>query len=144
VGLFKAGDQVLVLMQRMIMYVSTKPKNLIEWAGPKASQILGGPWVGCGFCQALPIPYRIGSLSIKLLIVWPVPLAEVWTLNNFSFDFVGFLLNFQWQRLLKNQLLPHLRSKSYKTTSIKSSSSRAFQEYQECATISLIFLVLSF
>ncbi len=178
VGLFRAGDQVLVLMQRMIMYVSMKPKNLIEWAGPEASQILGGPWVGCGFCQALPIPYRrwsnqtwwefqgsrggtvelagkadsvllcwfchplvnqqkwpvmpfqaywtwlneeplhhsigiriyecfltghLGSLSIKLLLVWPVPLDEVWTLNNFSFDFVGFLLNFQWQILLKIQ-----------------------------------------
>ncbi len=60
VGLFRAGDQVLVLMQRMIMYVSMKPKNLIEWAGPEASQILGGPLVGCGFSQALPIPYGRG------------------------------------------------------------------------------------
>jgi len=44
--------------------------------------------------------------------------------------FSGFCLNFQWQKSLKNQYLPHSESKSYQINSIKSCSSRCFQQHQ--------------
>jgi hypothetical protein len=44
--------------------------------------------------------------------------------------FFGIYLNFQWQKLLKNQCLPHSESKSYEKNSIKSCSSRSFQEHK--------------
>jgi hypothetical protein len=39
-------------------------------------------------------------------------------------------LNFQQQKSLKNQHLPHSTSKSYQVNSIKSCSSRSFQQHQ--------------
>jgi hypothetical protein len=39
-------------------------------------------------------------------------------------------LNFQWQKSLKNQYIPHSKSKSYQINSIKSCSSRSFQQHQ--------------
>jgi hypothetical protein len=39
-------------------------------------------------------------------------------------------LNFQWQKSLENQYVPHSKSKSYQINSIKSCSSRSFQQYQ--------------
>jgi hypothetical protein len=42
----------------------------------------------------------------------------------------GIYLNFQWQKSLKNQHLPHFESKSYQINSIKSCSSGPFQEHQ--------------
>jgi hypothetical protein len=39
-------------------------------------------------------------------------------------------LNFQLQKSLQNQYLPHSESKSYQTNSIKSCSSRSFQQHQ--------------
>jgi hypothetical protein len=44
--------------------------------------------------------------------------------------FFGIYLNFQWQKSLKNQYLPHSKSKSYQINSIKSCSSRSFQQHQ--------------
>jgi hypothetical protein len=44
--------------------------------------------------------------------------------------FFGIYLNFQQQKSLKNQYLPHSESKSYQINSIKSCSSRSFQEDQ--------------
>jgi len=44
--------------------------------------------------------------------------------------FFGIYLNFQQQKLLKNQYLPHSESKSYQINSIKSCSSRSFQEHR--------------
>jgi hypothetical protein len=41
--------------------------------------------------------------------------------------FFGIYLNFQQQKSLKNQYLPHSESKSYQLNSIKSCSSRSFQ-----------------
>jgi len=38
-------------------------------------------------------------------------------------------LNFQPHKSLKNQYLPHSESKSYQTDSIKSCSSRSFQQH---------------
>jgi hypothetical protein len=48
--------------------------------------------------------------------------------TDFSFQlFFGIYLNFQQQKLLENQYLPHSESKSYQINSIKSCSSRSFQ-----------------
>ncbi len=44
--------------------------------------------------------------------------------------FLGIYLNFQQQKSLENQYLPHSESKSYQINSIKSSSSRSFQQHQ--------------
>ncbi len=44
--------------------------------------------------------------------------------------FFGISLNFQQQKSLKNQYLPHSKSKSYQINSIKSCSSRSFQQHQ--------------
>jgi hypothetical protein len=44
--------------------------------------------------------------------------------------FFGIYFNFQWQKSLENQYLPHSESKSYQINSIKSSSSRSFQQHQ--------------
>jgi hypothetical protein len=50
----------------------------------------------------------------------------------FSFQtwFLGIYLNFQQQKSLKHQYLPHFESKSYQINSIKSCSSRSFQQHQ--------------
>ncbi len=44
--------------------------------------------------------------------------------------FFGIYLNFQRQKSLQNQYLPHSESKSYQTNSIKSCSSRSFEQHQ--------------
>ncbi len=44
--------------------------------------------------------------------------------------FFGIYLNFQRQKSLKNQYLPHSESKSYQVNSTKSCSSRSLQEHQ--------------
>jgi hypothetical protein len=49
--------------------------------------------------------------------------------TDFSFQNLVYL-NFQWQKSLKNQDLPHSESKSYQINSIKSCSSRSFQQHQ--------------
>jgi hypothetical protein len=52
--------------------------------------------------------------------------------TDFSFqNFVfGIYLNFQWQKSLQKQYLLHSESKSYQINSIKSCSSRSFQQHQ--------------
>ncbi len=54
--------------------------------------------------------------------MWPVPLAQVLSRPRLIFPsktwFFGIYLNFQWQKSLKNQYLPHSESKSYQTNSI--------------------------
>jgi hypothetical protein len=42
----------------------------------------------------------------------------------------GIYLNFQVQKSFKNQYLPDVESKSYQINSIKSYSSRSFQQHQ--------------
>jgi len=44
--------------------------------------------------------------------------------------FFGIYLNFQWQKSLKNQYLPHSEFKTYQINYIKSCSSRSFQPHQ--------------
>jgi hypothetical protein len=51
--------------------------------------------------------------------------------------FFGIYLNFQQQKSLKNQYLPHSESKSYQINSIKSCSSRSFQQHQRHTPIPL-------
>jgi hypothetical protein len=48
-------------------------------------------------------------------------------------------LNFQQQKSLKNQYLPHSESKSYQINSINSCSSRSFQQLQRHIPIPLKF-----
>jgi hypothetical protein len=71
--------------------------------------------------------------------VWHVLLAQVLPRPQLIFPskiwFSGIYLNFQWQKSLKNQYLPHSKSKSYQKDSIKSSSSRPFQQHQGNITI---------
>ncbi len=66
--------------------------------------------------------------------MWPVPLAQVLPRPQLIFAsktwFFGIYLNFQWQKSLKNQDLPHFESKSYQINSLKSCSSRSFQQHQ--------------
>ncbi len=76
-------------------------------------------------------------LSLKTLLlndytgVWPVPLAQELPRPQLIFPsktwFFGIYLNFQWQKSLQNQYLPHSESKPYQINSIKSCSSRSFQ-----------------
>jgi len=49
-------------------------------------------------------------------------------------------LKFQQQKSLKNQYLPHSESKSYKINSIKSCSSRSFQQHQSHIPIQINLL----
>ncbi len=66
--------------------------------------------------------------------MWPVLLAQVLPRPQLIFAsktwFFGIYLNFQWQESLKNQDLPHSQSKSYQINSLKSCSSRSFQQHQ--------------
>jgi len=52
------------------------------------------------------------------IMVWPIPLAQVLPSPQLIFPFktwfFGIYLNFQWQKSLQNQYLPHSESsKSY-------------------------------
>ncbi len=68
------------------------------------------------------------------ILVWPVLLAQVLPRPQLNFPsktwFFGIYLNFQQLKSLKNQYLPHSESKSYQINSIKSCSSRSFQQNQ--------------
>jgi hypothetical protein len=63
-------------------------------------------------------------------LVWPVLLAQVLPCPQLIFPsktwIFGIYLNFQWQKSLKNQYLPHSESKFYQINSIKFYSSRSF------------------
>jgi len=76
-------------------------------------------------------------------IVWPVPFAQVLPCPQLIFPFKTWFfliyLNFQRQNALKNQYLPHSESKSYQKLSIKSWSSRSFQQHQRHTPIPLKF-----
>jgi hypothetical protein len=50
-------------------------------------------------------------------------------------------LDFQEQKSLKNQYLPHLTSENYEIKSVKSDSPRAFQQHQEHPRIPVQFAV---
>jgi hypothetical protein len=65
-------------------------------------------------------------------LVLPVPFAQVWSHQPTNWiKTLIFLLNFQWQRLLKIQYLLHLTCRNYEITSIKSYSLNNFQKYCE-------------
>ncbi len=76
------------------------------------------------------IPY--GSFIFPPSAYW---LAQVLPCPQLIFPsktwFLGIYLNFQQQKSLKDQFLPHSESKSYQINSIKSScSSRSFQQHK--------------
>ncbi len=77
-------------------------------------------------------PNKLPSVVDRL--VWTVLFAQVLPLSQLIFPFKtwfsGIYLNFQRQKSLKNQYLPHFDPKSYQINSIKSCSSRSFQEHQ--------------
>ncbi len=77
-------------------------------------------------------PNKLHSFVDRL--VWPVLFAQVLPLSQliipFKTWFSGIYLNFQRQKSLQNQYLPHFESESYQINSIKSCSSRSFQEHQ--------------
>jgi hypothetical protein len=77
---------------------------------------------------------RTGSFMERPFVVWSVLLAQVLPRPQLIFPsktwFSEIYLNFQLQKSLKNQYLPHSESKSYQTNSIKSCSSRSFQQHQ--------------
>jgi hypothetical protein len=79
-------------------------------------------------------PVSLSFVFIYTKVVWPVLLVQVLPRPQLIFPsktwFFGIYLNFQWQKSLKNQYLPHSESKSYQINSIKSCSSRSFQEHQ--------------
>jgi len=73
-------------------------------------------------------------LPFNAKLVWPMPLAQVWTPfypTNISFQnqFVQFSQISNDEKNPKIQKLLQLRSKNYETNSIKSDSYRAFQQY---------------
>ncbi len=72
--------------------------------------------------------------SFHLLLVWPMPLTQVLPRPQLIFPsktcFFGIYLNFQQQKSLLNQFLPHSKYKFYQIDSIKSCSSRSFQQHQ--------------
>jgi hypothetical protein len=75
--------------------------------------------------------------------MWAVPLAQVLPRSQLIFPsktwFFGMYLNFQWKKSFKIQYLPHFESKYYKINSIKSCSSRSFQQHQRHIPIPLKF-----
>jgi len=64
---------------------------------------------------------------------WLRPLPQVLPRPQLIFPsktwFLGIYLNFRQQKSLKNQYLPQSESKSYQINSIKSYSSRSFQQH---------------
>ncbi len=71
--------------------------------------------------------------SFHVILVWPVLLTQLLPQPQVIFPsktwFLGICLNFQRQKLFKNQYLSHSESKSYQINSIKSCSSRSFQQH---------------
>jgi hypothetical protein len=71
----------------------------------------------------------------------------MWTHWGFNWFFLpnpffAIYLNFQQQKSLKNQCLPHLSCENYEINSIKSTMPRAFQQHHECPQIPIQFSVL--
>jgi hypothetical protein len=59
------------------------------------------------------------------------------TMSSTDFFFFWIYLNFQWHKSHENQSLPHSKSKSYQINSIKSYSSRSFEQHQSHISIPL-------
>jgi ABC-type multidrug transport system fused ATPase/permease subunit len=79
-------------------------------------------------------------LYINFTQVWHVPLARVLPYPQLIFPsktwFFRIYLNFQQQKSNKNQYFSHFESKYYQIDSIKSFSSRSFQQHQRHVPIS--------
>ncbi len=113
-----------------------------------------GPGVGSVWTWVC-IHWSLTEILTNILLVWPlVPLPQVFPhVLNWIFTsktwFFGIYLNFHWQKSLSNQSLTHSESKSFQINSIKSCSSRSFQQHQKhipippkfSATISFHFIL---
>jgi hypothetical protein len=77
-----------------------------------------------------------------LILVWLVPLAQVWIQPWCQFWKTYRRWISRDKKYSKFSISPHLKSKYYEITSKKSHSPRVFQYYRELASISLAFLVL--
>jgi hypothetical protein len=77
---------------------------------------------------------KVDTWSHVRRLVWLLSSAQVLPSQQLIFPsktwFFGIYLNFQWQKSPKNQYLPHSESKSDQINSIKSCSSRSFQQHQ--------------
>jgi len=74
-----------------------------------------------------------------------VGLSATMSLTDFSFQNLVFWNLFEFSAAeinFKNQYFPHSESKSYQTNSIKSCSSRSFQQHQRNIPIPLKFLAM--
>lgn len=60
--------------------------------------------------------------------------------SNWIFPLKTIFCNFQWQKLVQIQYLPHLMSLFFKIVFIKSYSLKAFQPYQEFAQLPYNFV----
>ncbi len=86
-------------------------------------------------------PARISAQMSPNLVLTSVACAVGPSVTTSSTDFpfktwfFGIYLNFQRQKSLQNQYLPHSESKSYQINSVKSCSSRSFQQYQRLIPI---------
>jgi hypothetical protein len=123
-------------------------------------------WIVCWFAVSLSLPalwlpprFQKGStcrpsssysyfcwhseVLFHVTLVWPVPLTQVFPHPQVIFPyktwFFGIYLSFQRQKSFKNQHLSHSESKSYQINSIKSCSSRSFQQHQRHIPIPLKF-----
>jgi hypothetical protein len=83
------------------------------------------------------------KVLFHVILVWPVPSTQMLPHPQVIFPsetwFFGIYLNFQRQKSFKNQYLSHSESKSYQINSIKSCSSRSFQQHQRRIPIPLKF-----
>jgi hypothetical protein len=96
--------------------------NLFEKHHTSLVVVLGSKadiWLECGKYNP----------DIRPILVWPVLLAQVLPTSStdFSLPKPGF---FQWQKSLKNQYLHILNPNLTPKHSIKSCSSRSFQQHQ--------------
>jgi hypothetical protein len=82
-------------------------------------------------CLRVNVPHRPHSKKIRISLGgFAIGRSVTTSSTDFSFWLFGIYLNFQPQKSLKNQYLPHSESKSYQINSIKSCSSRSFQQHQ--------------
>ncbi len=116
------------------------PSLKLVWPLPLAHIIKLGN-LTCEHCFAMYVLiFWIAKYERKSCLNWMVslqvlPCSQV--IFPFKTWFFGIYFNFQWQKSITNQYLPHSESKSYQINSIKSCSSRSFQQHQRHIPIPL-------
>jgi hypothetical protein len=85
-------------------------------------------WIKISLLTITRVACAIGPSVTRPQLIFP---SKTW--------FFGIYLNFQGQKSLRNQFFPPSESKSYQINSIKSCSSRSFQQHQRHIPIPQIF-----